>query len=225
MEINKYIEHTLLKADATQQQIAELCDQAKSYGFLAVCVNPCWISYCKELLADSPVKVCAVIGFPLGATLTQAKAAEAQAAVVAGADELDMVINIGFLKSGKYEEVVDDIKTVVKAAGNKPVKVIIETCLLSEEEKRRATQAVLDGGAAFVKTSTGFSTDGAKVEDVRLLKSVVGDKAGIKAAGGVASVSDLVAMVDAGAERIGTSRGVSLMKMLDGEVVFDKHTY
>lgn len=225
MEINKYIEHTLLKADATEEQFRQLCDEAREYNFLAVCVNPGWISYCKKQLEGSTVKICTVIGFPLGATLTQAKALEANEAVKEGADELDMVINIGYLKSGKYQEVVDDIVAVVKAAGDLPVKVIIETCLLSESEKVLACKAVLEAKAAFVKTSTGFSTAGATVEDVILMKSIVKDSAGIKAAGGVSNVLDLYAMVENGANRIGTSRGVTLMKALDGETVTTGNEY
>ena len=217
MEANKYIEHTLLKPEATKEQIRILCEEAKSQEFLAVCVNPTWVSYCKDLLADSKVLVCTVIGFPLGASLSTAKAAEAQAAVAAGADELDMVINIGYLKSGLYQEVVEDIKTVLKACQGRPLKVIIETCLLSEEEKVLATQAVVEAKAAFVKTSTGFSSGGAKVEDVALMKTIVKDKVGIKAAGGVADINELYAMVTAGASRIGTSRGLSLMKMATQE--------
>jgi len=216
MEINRYIEHTLLKADASKQQINELCQQAIKYDFLAVCINPTWVSYCKELLKDKHPMVCTVIGFPLGATSTAAKVQEAKAAVIDGADELDMVINIGYLKSGMYKEVVRDISAVVMAAQNNVVKVIIETCLLTDDEKRLACQAVLKAKAALVKTSTGFSTAGATVADVALMKEVVKEEAGIKAAGGVANLDDFYAMVKAGATRIGTSKGVALMEMLKG---------
>ena len=219
MEINKYIDHTLLKAEATKSQIAKLCEEARQYDFFSVCVNPTWVSFCKELLKDSNVKVCCVIGFPLGATSSTAKAEETKKAIIDGADELDMVINIGYLKSGSFAKVVDDIKAVVIAAEERVVKVIIETCLLNETEKKEACQAVLEGQAAFVKTSTGFSTAGATVEDVMLMKEVVKDSIGIKAAGGVANLDDLYAMIQAGATRIGTSRGVSLMEMQKGQEI------
>ena len=225
MEINKYIDHTLLKADATAEQIKKLCEEALKYDFCAVCVNPTWISYCKELLTGSDVKVCTVIGFPLGATLSSAKKAEAQAAVEAGADELDMVINIGYVKSGFYEKVVDDIKSVVAGSSGNTVKVIIETCLLTDDEKRTATKAVMEAGADFVKTSTGFSTGGATVADVALMKEVTGDKIKIKAAGGVANLDDLYAMIENGADRIGTSRGVGLMEMYEGKNTETKGDY
>ncbi len=209
--MNKYIDHTLLKQNATKQQIITLCEEAKTYDFASVCVNPTWVKTCAEQLEGSDVKVCTVIGFPLGASTTAVKAFETKNAIENGATEIDMVINIGALKDKHLSFVMEDIKAVKVAAGKLVVKVIIETCLLSEEEKVLACEAALNAGADFVKTSTGFSTAGATVEDVRLMKSVVGAKALVKAAGGVRSFDDLVAMIEAGADRIGTSAGVALL--------------
>lgn len=209
--MNTYIDHTLLKADATKEQILKLCEEAKTHQFASVCVNPGWVSLCKEALAGSGVKVCCVIGFPLGATSAKAKAMETSIALGDGADEFDMVINIGALKDKADAWVQSDIAGVVEAAGGNTVKVIIETCLLTQEEKIRACELSANAKAHFVKTSTGFSTAGATVEDVKLMKSVVGDRCLVKAAGGVRSYDDLKAMVEAGASRIGTSSGVALM--------------
>jgi deoxyribose-phosphate aldolase len=209
--MNKYIDHTLLKQNATREQIITLCQEAKKYDFASVCVNPTWVHTCAEQLAGSDVKVCTVIGFPLGATTTAAKAFETKNAIENGATEIDMVINIGALKDKHMTLVTEDIRAVKTAAGKLVVKVIIETCLLSDEEKVLACEAALSAGADFVKTSTGFSTAGATVEDVRLMKSVVGSKALVKAAGGVRTYEDLVAMIDAGADRIGTSAGIALL--------------
>ncbi|MFV0255474.1 MAG: deoxyribose-phosphate aldolase [Erysipelotrichaceae bacterium] len=211
MELNRYIDHTLLKADATEEEIKQLCQQAKDYNFKAVCVNSCWIEYCLACLKGSDTSVCCVIGFPLGANLSEAKAAEARCAVAKGVNEIDMVINIAYLKDGKYEALVNDIKMVKEACGDIILKVIIETCLLNDSEKQLATKAVVDAGADFVKTSTGYSLGGATVGDVILMKAVTKGKIKIKAAGGVKTVSDLKAMIEAGADRIGTSRGVALM--------------
>ncbi len=215
MNLNKTIDHTLLKQDATKEQILNLCEEAKKYNFASVCVNPTWINTCKEALKGSDVMVCTVIGFPLGATLTQAKALETSAAFEAGADEFDMVINIGALKDRNDNFVINDIEEVVKAAKGKTVKVIIETCLLSEEEKIRACEDVVKAKAHFVKTSTGFSTNGATLEDVILMKKAVNGHCKVKAAGGVRSSEDLVAFVKAGADRIGTSSGVKLLQGLE----------
>ncbi len=212
MKLNQYIDHTLLKADATKDQLVKLCAEAKEYEFASVCVNPSWVSICKEELAGSSVKVCTVIGFPLGATSTKAKAAETNFALEDGAGEFDMVINIGALKEHRDEYVLEDVKAVVAAAQGKVVKVIIETCLLTEEEKIRACKLCVDAGAQFVKTSTGFSTAGATFADVKLMKDSVQDKALVKAAGGVRSYDDLQKMIEAGADRIGTSSGVSLVQ-------------
>lgn len=209
--MNKYIDHTLLKQNATREQIITLCQEAKTYDFASVCVNPTWVSTCAEQLAGSDVKVCTVIGFPLGATTTAVKAYETKNAIDNGATEIDMVINIGALKDRHLSMVTEDIRAVKSAAGKLIVKVIIETCLLTDEEKVLACEAALNAGADFVKTSTGFSTAGATVEDVRLMKSVVGSRALVKAAGGVRTYDDLAAMIDAGADRIGTSAGVALL--------------
>lgn len=210
--MNKYIDHTLLKADATKDQIKLLCDEAIKHNFKAVCVNPSFVSYCKELLKDSDVLVCTVVGFPLGATTSKTKAFETVEAIENGADEIDMVINIGRLKDQDYDYVLEDIKAVRKASGNKVLKVIIETALLSESEIKKVSELCLLANVDFVKTSTGFSTRGATLEDVKLIKSVVKDEALIKAAGGVRSPEDLARMIEAGANRIGTSSGVSLVQ-------------
>ncbi len=219
MKLNKFIDHTLLKADASKAQIKKLCEEAKEYDFKTVCINPSWIEFAINELKGSDVGVCTVIGFPLGAMTTEAKSFEAADAIEKGASEIDMVLHIGKLKDGDYEYIVKDIKAVKDACGEIPLKVIIETCLLTDEEKAIASKACIDAGADFVKTSTGFSTSGATIEDVVLIKEIVGDKAKIKAAGGVRSYEDLLAMVDAGADRIGTSSGVKLLegKSSDGE--------
>ncbi|MBE6122680.1 MAG: deoxyribose-phosphate aldolase [Solobacterium sp.] len=211
MKRSKYIDHTLLKADATEEQIRKLCREAKEYDFASVCVNPSWIETAKEELEGSGVMVCVVVGFPLGAMTTAAKAFEARDAVERGADEVDMVIQIGRLKGGDDAYVTEDIRAVKEAVGDKTLKVIIETCLLSDEEKIRACRDAEAAGADFVKTSTGFSTSGANLPDVRLMKQTVGDRLKVKAAGGVRSREDMDAMIEAGAERIGTSSGVKLI--------------
>lgn len=212
MELNKYIDHTLLKADATKKDILKLCEEAKQYNFKSVCVNPSWIPTVQEALKGSEVLTCVVIGFPLGAMTTEAKVFEAKDAVNKGADEVDMVINIGQLKDGNDAYVTSEIKAIKEAVGDKVLKVIIETCLLTDEEKERACKDIVEAGADFAKTSTGFSTNGATVADVKLMKSVVGDHAKVKAAGGVRTKADMLEMIEAGADRIGTSRGVSLMQ-------------
>lgn len=215
MSINKYIDHTLLKPESTQEQIAKLVSEAKEYDFASVCVNPTWVSYCANELSGTDVKVCTVIGFPLGATTSTTKAFEAKEAIENGASEVDMVINIGLLKSGQYQVVEDDIRAVVEASGDKVVKVIIEACLLTDEEKVKACELSVSAGADFVKTSTGFSIHGATVEDVALMRKTVGDKVGVKAAGGARSLADAEAFIAAGATRIGTSAGVAIV---NGEV-------
>jgi len=209
--INTYIDHTLLKQNATKAQILQLCAEAKQYQFAAVCVNPCWAATCKEALKGTAVKVCVVIGFPLGANTTETKAFETHQALFNGADEFDMVINISKLKDKEYDYVEEDIAAVVNAAGNQTVKVIIETCLLNEEEKIIACQLAVKAKAHFVKTSTGFSTGGATIADVKLMKQAVKGLAKVKAAGGVRSLDDVKSMIEAGADRIGTSGGVALM--------------
>ena len=212
VSIARLIDHTLLKPDAQPAQVEQLCAEAIEWGFASVCVNSCHVTLCRRRVEGSDVRVCTVIGFPLGAMLREAKAAEAAAAANLGADELDMVMNIGWLKAGADEMVVSDIHRVVDAAQQRPVKVIIETCLLTEEEKERATRLVIESGAAFVKTSTGFSTGGATVEDVALLARVGAGRIGVKAAGGIRDYSTVLKMVEAGATRIGTSSGVTIVK-------------
>lgn len=212
MKLSKYIDHTLLKPDATELEIRQLCREAKEYDFASVCVNPSWISVAKEELAGSDVMVCVVIGFPLGAMTSNAKVFEAKDAISEGADEIDMVINIGMLKDCKDAEIIKEISAIKDVMGNHTLKVIIETCLLTDEEKVRACQDCEKAGADFVKTSTGFSTAGATVSDVALMKKTVGNRLKVKAAGGVRNRQDMDDMIAAGAERIGTSRGVSLMK-------------
>jgi deoxyribose-phosphate aldolase len=211
MKLNTYIDHTLLKQNSTLAQITQLCEEAKTYEFASVCVNPTWVKTCADLLKGSNVKVCTVIGFPLGATSTESKAYETSIALHEGAQEFDMVINIGALLDRRLDFVRDDIKAVVHAANGNTVKVIIETCLLSDEDKVLACEAVLAAKAHFVKTSTGFSSAGATIHDVALMKAAVGGKALVKAAGGVRSLQDMQAMIDAGADRIGTSSGVQLV--------------
>ena len=211
-KMNKLIDHTLLKADATQDQIETLCKEAKKYDFASVCVNSYWVSFCKEQLKDTDVKVCTVVGFPLGAMASKAKAFECANAIEDGAKEIDMVMNIGELKAKHYDAVRNDIAMVVEAAKGNIVKVIIETCLLSDEEIVKASELCVEAHAHFVKTSTGFSSAGANPRVVKIMKDTVGDKALIKAAGGVRSKVDLDEMVEAGANRIGTSSGVKLME-------------
>ncbi|WP_159564008.1 deoxyribose-phosphate aldolase [Streptococcus halichoeri] len=212
MEINQYIDHTLLKADSVKVQIDQLIAEAKDYHFASVCINPTWVAYAAKALKDSDVKVCTVVGFPLGATSSATKAFETQTALADGADEIDMVINIGALKDGDNQAVEKDIRGVVKASGDKLVKVIIETCLLTDEEKVRACQLAVKAGADFVKTSTGFSTGGATFADVKLMRETVGPDFGVKASGGARSFEDAKAFIEAGATRIGTSAGVAIMK-------------
>lgn len=211
MELNKYIDHTLLKADATKEKITTLCEEAKQHDFASVCVNSYWVSYCAEQLKGTDVKVCTVIGFPLGAMSSAAKAFETAQAIKDGASEVDMVLNIGEMKAGNYEAVRKDIEAVVAAADGHCVKVILENCLLSKEEIVKACELCMQAKATFVKTSTGFSTSGATIEDVKLMKATVKDVCKVKAAGGVRTYEDMEAMIAAGADRIGTSAGVQLM--------------
>ncbi|MFJ7637259.1 deoxyribose-phosphate aldolase [Peribacillus sp. NPDC097206] len=212
------IDHTLLKADATKEQIKVLCEEAREYKFASVCVNPTWVKYASELLEGSEVKVCTVIGFPLGASTPETKAFETKDAISNGAHEVDMVINIGALKDKDDELVERDIRAVVAAATGKALsKVIIETSLLSEEEKVRACEIAVKAGTDFVKTSTGFSTGGATVEDVALMRKTVGPNIGVKASGGVRNTSDAEKIIEAGASRIGASAGVSIVKGLTAD--------
>lgn len=212
MKLNKMIDHTILKADAKREDVLKYCEEAKEYDFMSVCVNSCNVKIVKKALEGSDVKVCCVVGFPLGAMATEAKAFEAKYCVDNGADEIDMVINIGALKDENYDYVKKDIEEVVKASNGKVVKVIIETCLLSDEEKKKACELAKEAKADFVKTSTGFSTGGATAEDVKLMKSVVGDKLKVKASGGVRTKEDAMKMIEAGADRIGASSGINIVK-------------
>lgn len=212
MKLNKYIDHTLLKADATSEQIKKLCAEAREFDFASVCVNSCHVPLAAMELMGTDVKVCCVVGFPLGACLTEAKAYETELSVEMGAEEVDMVINIGAAKEGNWELVERDIKAVVDACHPKAVlKVIIETCLLSDEEKKKACLCAKRAGADYVKTSTGFSTGGATPEDVALMRETVGPDVGVKAAGGVRCTEDAERMISCGATRLGTSSGVKLM--------------
>lgn len=206
------IDHTLLKPEATEEQIDRLCREAVENGFWSVCVNPCYVPRCAANLAGTDVRVCTVIGFPLGASASESKAFEAGNAIAAGADEVDMVLNIGALKSNRADLAEQDIAAVVRAAKGKTVKVIIETCLLTEDEKVRACLAAKNAGADFVKTSTGFSTGGATPEDVRLMRRVVGPEMGIKASGGIHTAEEAAAMIRAGATRLGVSAGVAVVR-------------
>lgn len=222
MNQSKLIDHTLLAAQATQAQVARLCGEAAEYGFCSVCVNPARVAFAKAQLAGTDVKVCTVIGFPLGATTSSAKAFETKDAIANGADEVDMVMNIGLAKDGDWAGVEADIRAVLAAADGKAlVKVILEICLLTEEEIRKACACALAAGADFVKTSTGFSTGGATVEAVRLMRECVGNKMGVKASGGVRTARDMAAMVAAGGSRIGASAGVALLNDSSGEMNHD----
>ena len=213
MDISKTIDHTLLKPDASKDGVEKLCKEAVEYKFKAVCVNPSHIELCKKLLKDTEVKVATVVGFPLGANTTETKVFETKDSVLKGADEIDMVINIGALKEGDHQLVGNDIRAVVNACEGKAiVKVIIETCLLTDDEKRKACELSMSAGAHFVKTSTGFSTGGATVEDVALMKSVVGSNLEVKASGGVRDRETALLMIEAGATRIGTSSGIKIIE-------------
>lgn len=212
MKESKYIDHTLLKPESTKQQVQKIIDEAKKYDFATVMVNPCWIPFVKPQLEGTDVKAACVIGFPLGANTKAVKVFETQDALKNGADEIDMVLNIGMLKDGDDAYVIDEIKAVKEACVDHCLKVIIETCLLTDDEKVRACKDVVEAGANFVKTSTGFSTGGATIHDVALMKeAVVGSDVKVKASGGVRSREDFDAMIAAGAERIGTSSGTKLL--------------
>lgn len=211
MNYNKLIDNTLLKPEATAQEIKALCKEAKEYDFMSCCINPHYVSLVKEELKGSDVKVCTVIGFPLGQNTTETKVFETKKAIEDGADEIDMVINVGALKDHKDDFVENEIREIKKACGDHILKVIIETCLLTEEEKIRACLLSKNAKADFVKTSTGFSKGGATVEDIALMRKTVGNEMGVKASGGVRTHEDMLKMVEAGATRIGTSSGAKLM--------------
>lgn len=212
MELKDYIDSTILKAEATKEDIEKLCAEAKEYGFKSVCVNPCYVSLASKLLEGTNVGVAVVVGFPLGATLPSVKAFEAKSSILEGATEIDMVINVGKLKDKDYDYVENEIKAVKNAIGNHVLKVIIECCLLTDEEKVKASELTVKAGADFVKTSTGFSKGGATVHDVELMRKTVGPDFGVKAAGGIRTKQDMEDMIKAGATRIGTSHGVDLVK-------------
>ena len=211
MQYNKLIDHTLLKQDASPEQIVKLCEEAKEFDFMSVCVNPAYVPLASECLKGSSVKVCTVIGFPLGMNLTKTKVDEAALAIREGAEEIDMVINVGMLKAGHDDYVKEEIRLLKEVAGKLVLKVIIETCLLTDEEKVRVCKLAKEAGADFVKTSTGFSTGGATPHDVKLMRETVGPEIGVKASGGVRTHEDLLAMVEAGANRIGTSNGTKII--------------
>jgi deoxyribose-phosphate aldolase len=212
----KTIDHTLLKAIATADQVRELCAEARKNGFASVCVNPCWVNLCAKELAGTDIIVCTVIGFPLGANAPEIKAAEAKLAVAQGAREVDMVINLGAAKAGDWKMVEEDIRgvVVVAEAGQAIVKTILETCYLTDVEKVKACEAAMRAGAKFVKTSTGFGTGGASIEDVKLMRKTVGDKLQVKASGGIRSYHDAILMLDAGADRIGASSSIAIVSEL-----------
>lgn len=213
MNINKLIDHTALKPNTNKESILKLIAEAKTYDFASVCVNPCWVALAHQELKNTDVKVCTVIGFPLGANTTEVKVFETKDAIEKGAQEIDMVINIAMLKDKEYDYVENEIHQIVEAAKDKAiVKVIIETCLLTDEEKIKACELSQKAGADFVKTSTGFSTGGATVHDIALMRKTVGAEMGVKASGGVHIHEEALAMVEAGATRIGASAGVKLLK-------------
>ena len=219
LELAKMIDHTILKADATQSDIEKLCEEAKKYNFASVCVNPYWVPLASDLLKNSTVKVCTVIGFPLGATSSESKASETEIAILHGADEVDMVINVGAMKNNKTDIVENDILSVVNSARktgktqnkNIIVKVILETCYLTKDEIKNACLCAKNAGADFVKTSTGFGTGGATVEDVSLMKETVGSSMEVKASGGIRDYETAIKMIEAGATRLGTSSGISIV--------------
>jgi deoxyribose-phosphate aldolase len=218
MDFAKMIDHTILKPEATKQDMEKLCREASEYGFHSVCVNSSFVYYCSQLLKDSTVKVCTVVGFPLGAMSTAGKVAETLAAVEDGAEEIDMVIHVGMVKSRDWDYVKQDISSVVEAAGNKAiVKVILETCLLTDDEKEYACRICKEAGAAFVKTSTGFSTGGAAMEDVALMRRTVGLSVGVKASGGIRNLETALDLVRAGADRLGTSSGIAIIEGMKHE--------
>ena len=212
MDYNKLIDHTNLKQDAQEADIIKLCDEAKEHHFASVCVNPNYVSLCKERLAGSDVKVCTVIGFPLGQTTTTAKIDETKDAIFEGADEIDMVINVSWIKDKHYDKVLYEIQRLKRYCHDRILKVILETCLLSDEEIVKACEIAKEAGADFVKTSTGFSKGGATVHAVELMRKTVGPDMGVKASGGIKTKEDMIKMVEAGASRIGTSSGVELVK-------------
>lgn len=213
MDYNKFIDHTLLKADATFAAIKQLCNQAQKYDFMSVCVHPSYVLTCHKLLIKSSVKVCTVIGFPLGSNTTATKLFETKDAIANGADEIDMVINISWLKAKQLHKCISEISAIKKCCGKKTLKVIVETALLSRTDKINACKCVNEASADFIKTSTGFANGGANIQDIKLFKKYLKPNVKIKASGGIKTRAQMLAMIDAGADRIGTSNGVSLMKI------------
>ena len=219
MKLNAYIDHTLLKATANESDIIKLCKEAIKYDFFSVCVNSCYVVLAKQQLQNTPVKICSVVGFPLGAMSTKAKETETEQAINDGADEIDMVINIGLLKSEKFDAVLQDIKTVKKSVSNKTLKVILETCYLEDFEVIKASELAIQAGADYIKTSTGFGTGGATIHDVKLMKSVI-DNCGtkIKASGGIRDLETALKYINLGVERIGTSSGTKIIEQLNNSM-------
>ena len=217
--LNKYFDHTLLKPEATAAQVDKLCEEARKYDFFSVCVNSCYVGQCADALKGTDVKVCAVVGFPLGACTTATKVFETEEACKDGASEIDMVLNVGVFKNGHYDYIRDDIYAVVEAAGkyNAIVKVILETCLLSPAEIEEACKLSKEAGAHFVKTSTGFNSGGATTADVALMKNTVGPDVEVKASGGIRDYETCMAMIDAGADRIGASASVTIMEVYNNK--------
>jgi deoxyribose-phosphate aldolase len=224
MQLNKFIDHTKLGPSVVEADIIKLCEEAKMYDFMSVCVNPNYVKLAKSLLKDSTVLVCTVVGFPSGAHSLEAKAFETKQAVLDGADEIDMVISVGNLKDRKYDLVLHDIQSVVQSASGKLVKVILETCLLTHDEKIKGCELSVKAKADFVKTSTGFSTGGATVEDIALMRKTVGPNYGVKASGGVRSYDDAIAMIQAGATRIGASSGIKIVTHQQGDKTHESNT-
>ncbi|MEJ5307802.1 MAG: deoxyribose-phosphate aldolase [candidate division WOR-3 bacterium] len=210
-DLNRYIDHTLLKPDATFEDIRRLCEEAKNFKFFSVCVNQSYIEYSKNILKDSDVKVCTVVGFPLGATDIETKLHETKRSIDLGADEIDMVMNIGYMKSKRYDHIFDEVKKIKSVCGDRILKVIVETCLLDQEEKKKILEILIESKADYIKTSTGFSTGGAKIEDIKLFKNLGGDRIKIKASGGIRDLKTAVEMIRSGASRIGSSNSVKIM--------------
>ena len=212
MKLNQFIDHTLLKPTATEEDIRQLCKEAVQYDFFSVCVNSSYVKLAKTELVGSAVKICTVVGFPLGAMSTEAKVFEAKQAIEDGADEIDMVINIGWLKSKRFDKVYQDIESVKSVMPDKTLKVILETCYLDEIEIIKASELAMQSGADFIKTSTGFGTNGATIHDVKLMKSVVGDAVNVKASGGIRDYETAKAFIDLGVQRLGVSSGIAIMQ-------------
>lgn len=222
MNLNRYIDHTLLKADATASQVEKLCQEAKEHEFFSVCINSYYVKKAVSLLRGSNTAVCTVVGFPLGASTMETKRFEAMKAIAEGAREIDMVLNVSAVKSGEWQYALDDMSSLAQVCHQQGglLKVILETCLLTEEEKKKACELAVKAGVDFVKTSTGFSTGGATIEDVKLMRSIVGDKLGVKASGGVRDAQTARAMIEAGASRLGTSASVEIMKGLSSSSAY-----